>query len=88
MIPTFFPGNQEFGSFRAVKVNQMVEGSVSAIRDTLNRNLNLEFRTFSEEGYPREELFISRIPFETDCYGITRRAPVWVDLGYSDAGYC
>ena len=65
----------------------MVEGSVSAIRDTLNRNLNLEFRTFSEEGYPREELFISRIPFETDCYGITRRAPVWVDLGYSDAGY-
>ena len=87
MIPTFFPGNQEFGSFRAVKVNQMVEGSVSAIRDTLNRNLNLEFRTYSTEGYPREELFISRIPFEVDCFGITKEAPAWVNLGYSNAVY-
>lgn len=70
-IPTFFPGNQEFGFFTAIKVNQMIEGSVIATRDTLNRNFKLLFSTFSTEGFRREELRISKIPFETGCYGIT-----------------
>ena len=87
MIPTFFPGNQKFGSFRVMKVNQIIEGSVSAIRDTLHKKVNLEFTTFSEQGYLREELNISRMPFEVGCYGITIAVPAQVNLGYADAFY-
>jgi len=87
IVTTFFPGAQEFGFFTATKINQLVEGSVFPTTDTTNRNFDLLFNTFSEEGFRREEFVVQNIPFELGCYGITNRVPGWINLGYTASGY-